>query len=308
IEWFILIFFFIGLATSLFYLSINSIITILNKGKAKSLSKLEMMYQVGFILGPLIGGVIAAMMGMVPLFLFWALIMFIGCLIVPRLNFEDKRSSVKSVRKNYLKMIKSDPLNFLLMIIIGMVFLGIAEGARDILIPLYAIDLGFDILVVGIIFMISSIITMVGIVPFGNLADRIGRKPVVLIGFFMIAISFLLLNFLNSIIFLGILTGILSLGRTSGLLGIRTFASDISGTEVRSSTLAIIELFMSTGRIVGAILPILYAEETRLICKALDVIDVRKAGSILDTALYPSPIKKFNMYSSLLTPDFILYY
>ena len=64
IEWFILIFFFIGLFASLFYLSLNSIITIVNKGKAKSLSKLEMMYQIGFIFGPIVGGTIAATMGM----------------------------------------------------------------------------------------------------------------------------------------------------------------------------------------------------------------------------------------------------
>ncbi|MEE9406344.1 MAG: MFS transporter [Candidatus Aenigmarchaeota archaeon] len=253
IEWFILVFFFIGIFASLFYFSLNSVTTIINKGRAKALSKLEMVYQLGFIFGPMMGGAVAVMMGMNSLFLIWALLMFIGCVAVLFMNLEEKRTPIKSVAKNYIKVIRADPLNFLLLVVLGVVFLGIAEGARDILIPLYAVDLGFDILMIGAIFMVSAIITMVGIVPFGHLADKIGRKPIIIIALLMMGFSFLLLEFTNSLIMLGILTGLLSLGRTAGLMGARAFASDISGAEIRTTSFALIELCLSFGRIGGAI-------------------------------------------------------
>lgn len=254
IEWFILVFFFIGLAGSLFYFSLNSVITIINKGRAKALSKLEMVYQFGFVFGPPIGGAVAAAMGMNLLFLFWAVLMFIGCISVLFLNLEEeKRTPIRSIAKNYAAVIRADPLNFLLLVILGVVFLGIAEGARDILIPLYAVDLGFDILMVGVIFMVSSIITMAGIVPFGHLADRIGRKPIIIIALLMMGFSFLLLEFLNSLVMLAILTGIFSLGRTAGLMGARAFASDITGSDIRATSFALVELCLSLGRIGGAI-------------------------------------------------------
>ncbi len=253
IEWFILVFFFIGIFASLFYFSLNSVTTIINKGRAKALSKLEMVYQLGFIFGPMMGGAVAVMMGMNSLFLIWALLMFIGCVAVLFMNLEEKRTPIKSVAKNYIKVIRADPLNFLLLVVLGVVFLGIAEGARDILIPLYAVDLGFDILMIGAIFMVSAIITMVGIVPFGHLADKIGRKPIIIIALLMMGFSFLLLEFTNSLIMLGILTGLLSLGRTAGLMGARAFASDISGADIRTTSFALIELCLSFGRIGGAI-------------------------------------------------------
>jgi ACDE family multidrug resistance protein len=253
IEWFILVFFFMGLGGSLFYFSINSVITIINKGRARALSKLEMVYQFGFIFGPLIGGAVAAAMGMNLLFLFWALLMLIGCIAVLFLNFEEKRTPIKSVARDYLAAIKADPLSFILLVILGVVFLGIAEGARDILVPLYAVDLGFDLLMIGVIFMVSSIITMAGIVPFGHLADRIGRKPIIIIALLMMGVSFLLLEFLNSLVMLAVLTGILSLGRTAGLMGARAFASDITGAEIRATSFALVELCLSLGRICGAI-------------------------------------------------------
>ncbi len=253
IEWFILVFFFIGIFASLFYFSLNSVTTIVNKGRAKALSKLEMVYQLGFIFGPMMGGAVAVLMGMNTLFLLWALLMFIGCVAVLFMNLEERRTPIKSVAKNYIKVIRADPLNFLLLVVLGVVFLGIAEGARDILIPLYAVDLGFDILMIGAIFMVSAIITMVGIVPFGHLADKIGRKPIIIIALLMMGFSFLLLEFTNSLIMLGILTGLLSLGRTAGLMGARAFASDISGAEIRTTSFALVELCLSFGRIGGAI-------------------------------------------------------
>lgn len=254
IEWFAMIFFFLGIFSSLFYLSINSIVTMVNEKKGKSLSKMEVAYQAGFIIGPFIGGAIALVYGMNLLFYMWTILMLIGAILISRSKFTETKSSVKSVAKDYLKIVKSDPLKFFLLIVIGTIFIGVIEGVRDIIIPLYAIDLGYDIFKIGAIFTISSIITMIGIMPLGNFADKAGRKKVLILSFAIIGSSLLLLQFFTEFFFIGLLVGLLSLGRTAGLMGVRAFASDISSHSSRATSLSVIELTLSIGRIAGALL------------------------------------------------------
>ncbi len=151
IEWYVSIFFILGIFSSLFYLSLNSIATITNKQKGEALSKLEVTYQAGFIIGPVLGGVAALIYGMNALFILWTVLMLAGFAVISPIDFKDSRNSFKAVAKKYFDAIKSDPVNFLFLIIVGTVFMGVSEGARDILIPLYAADIGLNILMVGMI-------------------------------------------------------------------------------------------------------------------------------------------------------------
>lgn len=253
VEWYTAIFLLLGISSGLFYLSLNAIVTLLNEKKGRTLSKMEVVYQAGFIIGPFIGGAIALNQGMNSLFLLWGTLMLAGLIGVWKLNFPDTGNSAKSIAGDYLKAIKSNSSNFILLIIFGAIFVGIAEGARDILVALHAIDLGFDIFKVGIIFTISSVITMAGIIPLGNFADKIGRKIILILSFLLIAVSFLLFLYTKDLWIIGFLTGILSLGRTAGLIGVRAIASDISGVTSRATSLAIAESALSVGRIIGAI-------------------------------------------------------
>lgn len=253
VEWYTAIFLLLGISSGLFYLSFNSIVTLLNEKKGRALSKMEVVYQAGFIVGPFIGGAVALNQGMNSLFLLWSVLMLAGLISVWKLNFPASGNSVKNVAGDYIKAIKSNCSNFVFLIIFGAIFVGIIEGARDILVPLRAVDLGFDIFKVGIIFTISSVVTMVGIIPLGNFADKIGRKIILILSFLMIAVSFLLFLYTKDLWIIGFLTGLLSLGRTAGLIGVRSIASDISSATSRATSLAIAESALSVGRIIGAI-------------------------------------------------------
>jgi len=253
IEWFTGVFLFIGIFSSLFYLSFNSIVTIVNEKKGRSLSGMEVAYQAGFIIGPFIGGLVVLNYGLNQLFFLWSALMLAAAISVLKINFSDSKNSVRNVIGEYLAVIKSDSFNFVVLIILGAIFVGIIEGARDILVPLHAVDLGFDIFKVGIIFTISSVITMIGIIPLGNFADKIGRKILFILSFLMIAVSFFLFLYTKDLWIIGILTGIISLGRTAGLTGVRAIASDISSPTTRATSLAIVESALSFGRIIGAV-------------------------------------------------------
>ncbi len=252
-EWFTGVFLFIGIFSSFFYLSFNSIVTIVNEKKGRSLSGMEVAYQAGFIIGPFIGGAVVLNYGLNQLFFLWSALMLAAAISVLKINFSDSKNSVRNVIGEYLAVIKLDSFNFVVLIILGAIFVGIVEGARDILVPLHAVDLGFDIFKVGIIFTISSVITMIGIIPLGNFADKIGRKILFILSFLMIAVSFFLFLYTKDLWVIGILTGIISLGRTAGLTGVRAIASDISSPTTRATSLAIVESALSFGRIIGAV-------------------------------------------------------
>ena len=279
IEWYIIIFFFIGVFSNLFYISIISIATMINKRKARSISRLEISYQTGLVFGPLIGGVTIASIGMASLMLFWSFLMFVSFAAATLIRIEDSRSPLRHIAKNYMRTISSNP-SAIVIITIGMVFIGIVEGARDILIPLYALGAGLDLMSVGIIFGVSAIITAIFITLFGHLADRIGRVPVLLISFAMIAFSFFFLGFLNSLLWLSVLTGIMSLGRTSGYTSARAMASDISDIDVRSTSISIVDFSFSLGRVAGAVLGGLFMD-LLMIGPTLEIFFWASAGMVV---------------------------
>ena len=252
---FVLIFFAIGLVSNLLHISLNAICTILSEKKAEALSKLEISYQIGFIAGPMLGGFIALLLGMPVNFVIWALISLTGLVSVQFIKETEpiQKVTVKSTLKNVGQAIRNNFLGFLVFFIVGGFFIGFIEGTRDILIPLYAHDLGYSLLQIGLIFTISSIITALGLLPFGKLSDKAGRGFALLSGIGLIIVSYLLLGFTTAFLGIALLTGILSLGRTVGLTTTRAFASDITTKESRATGISLFEITFSLGRVVGPV-------------------------------------------------------
>jgi len=255
IPLFALIFFAIGLMASLFYASLNAMASLLFEKKGEGFSKLEISYQLGFVIAPLIGGIIAASIGMPVVFVLWTLLSAIGLLVsisLPKQVIE--KVTVKKTLGTLFSTVKANIWSFVTFALVGSFFVGLIEGARDLLVALYSVDLGFGILEIGLIFAISPIITIIGIGPMGRIADRVGRGFSILIGLVLIALSFILLPFANSVLFLGVLTGLLSLGRTAGLVSTRAFAADSIPKRVRGTGLGLFEMVFSAGKVAGPLL------------------------------------------------------
>jgi len=255
ISFFVIAFFAIGLIASLFYAGLNAIASILFEKKGDGFSKLEMSYQVGFVLAPLIGGAIAASIGMPVVFILATIVSAIGLMLSVFLpKEENEKITVKKTLGSIFNIVKENVWGFVTFALVGSFFIGLIEGARDLLIALYSVDLGLGIWEIGLIFAISPLITIIGINPIGKISDRIGRGFSILIGLGLIILSFILLPFANSVIFLGVLTGLLSLGRTAGLVSTRAFAADLIPTRVRATGLSFFEIIFSAGKVVGPLL------------------------------------------------------
>ncbi|MCD6414203.1 MAG: MFS transporter [Candidatus Diapherotrites archaeon] len=266
IELYAIAFFLIGLVASLFYLSLGALASIIFKKKAEAFSKLEAAYQLGFIAGPFVGGALAVYMGSFELSLFgthlhlttpliflaWVIICLIGFFVslsVPVTTV--KRATVRGTIKDLSTVFRKNFIGFSLFFVVGSFTIGFVEGARDILVPLRAVDLGMGVLDVGVIFSVSAVITMIGVIPGSSISDRFGRGMGLVLGFSLVAVAFALMVSATSLVALAVLTGLLSLGRSIALATNRAFASDIIHEKFRATGLSAVDALFLFGRVVG---------------------------------------------------------
>lgn len=249
---FSLIFFGIGAALATVYFSIDAIATE-SRNKVEELSKLEMAYQIGFIAGPIIGGLIVAIHSFEAAVIFWIGSMVLSFIISLSLHSQKKiHEHHKSATFSDVKKIFSkDSLFILTFLALSGIFNGFIEGARDIAIPLHAINLGMGAVEVGAIYTISAFITVIFIVPLGKIISRIGNKIGIFIGVLLVLVSLVLFLKFNSFIALALLTGLLSLGRNIGYIGTRAFAAESMPLTWRATAFSIQQLFFSTGLVIG---------------------------------------------------------
>lgn len=254
-------FFLIGISTTLYYLSVNSLAISVGRRPGEGISRLESAYQIGFIIGPIIGGFIAYSLNMRIVFVLWSALTFVGTLIAYSL-FKMRTSRIQQSEPHSkrnplsetLRVIKLYPLTFVMFFVIGGSLIGILEGARDLLVPLYANQKGIDIAGVGAIFAISALITAILIVPLGKFSDKYGRGWGLLVGYAIVSLPFLMLPWTGSLLTIALLTGILSTGRTTSLVNTRALCGDMIEERYRVTGLAFFEIAFLIGRATGVLL------------------------------------------------------
>ena len=236
-----LLFFYSGIATILTYvlfsisknfviialISIASIIAvniritsfgiiIKDKSKRKNLSANEgvlyTLYDIGWFVGPLIAGYVAAKFGFSFVFLLSALILFIAMSIFSYFHIRDK---------NIKKHIDANPLkNFFDFFrdkkrIIAY-FLGGGVNFWWILIylfiPLYIFDQGLGIKTISIFLVIVTIPNLLFTYKFSSIAGKVGFKKMFIIGYSILAISALICFFISDIYFMMLILTFATLG------------------------------------------------------------------------------------------------
>lgn len=128
-------------------------------------------------------------------------------------------------------------------------------GVRVALVPLYIVQvLGRDESLAGIVFGVYAAANVVTLLPSGRLADRIGRKPLVLTGLVLTAAGAIWMGYTGSITEL-IVASVLA-GMGSGILGPpkQATVADVVGAKGRGGpVLATFQMSADVGAIVGPI-------------------------------------------------------
>ena len=120
--------------------------------------------------------------------------------------------------------------------------------------PIYASSIGADIIQIGYLYSIFSIISIVIRPMVGNLIDRRGRKKGILIGTVLYTITNIFFIFAKDFKFLLIGRIIQSLGASFLWISVDTFISDISDKTNRGENFGLLEQIMAKGQWIGSII------------------------------------------------------
>ncbi|MGH2557312.1 MAG: MFS transporter [Actinomycetota bacterium] len=141
---------------------------------------------------------------------------------------------------------------FVTVVFLNMAFFWVVAGAYDTLIPLFAREgLGVSPAGVGALFGIIVAGEFLVLYPAGSLADRIGRKPVLLVSLTGVAVMMAFLGWASSPVVLGVL--LLVAGLTSGATASTPSAmlSDVVPESGSGTAVGVFRFFGDVGFVLG---------------------------------------------------------
>lgn len=255
VIFFAFMFFLIGLLGNFYYPSINAVVTIFfSHKKTEYLFKLETMYQLGMVLGPIIGGVITFRYGIDKAFYTWAILAFLGLILSGFLfkkesSFNPKTKIKKINIKEFLSQLGEKKFEFIIFLIMGSFLTGLFEAVFSLALPLYATKIGFNISKVGWIMGLGSLVSIFGLLFLGKRLK--GKKISLILTTFLVGLSCVFLIFINSLIGIVFLLGIFTLGRAGGLNITRSFISEILNENLRATGMSISDFAQYLGKFIG---------------------------------------------------------
>lgn len=222
--------------------------------RGRALSTMGGVQRIGMFIGPFLGAGAVALLGFDGAYL----VNMIAALLAGALLFffKDPHAGVSPVRPRLpldLRGIGRRHTSIFLTGGIGVLILGGLRSSREIILPLWAEFLGFDAVVVGIIFGISSAIDMTLFYPAGSISDRLGRKAVAVPCMTLLALGLMLVPLTRDFWPLVAVGGLIGIGNGLGSGIVMTLGAEFSPDRERASFLGIWHLLGHLGATGGPI-------------------------------------------------------
>lgn len=232
------------------------------RGRAVALRETSM--RVGLLTGPIIGGVIAGALGLRYVFLFIAATKVV-VIIVTVLLVRESRQKRDGDRATWVSKTTTSPRDLGMFrtksfvalatatLTLGLVVAG--TGVFRTLFPVQAeLAAGLNSVEIGNLIAIAGFFALVGAVPFGILADRLGRKPLIIAGMIMTALAVWLMAGTTTFLLALAAVVVLGMAEAVGTGTVQVYAIDLAPDDRRGSFLGVWALFQNLGQIIGPLL------------------------------------------------------
>jgi MFS family permease len=117
--------------------------------------------------------------------------------------------------------------------------IGLPSGYAQVILPIYFKLIGISAILVGVLTTVSLLATSILLVPFGILSDRYGRRPFLILGGFLIAISWAIMTFTTDFVYIAISRAISGIGNALTSAPFNAALADVSSDEDRTRAFSI---------------------------------------------------------------------
>ena len=232
--------------------------------RSKALGLYEMMWFLGMVVGPGLGGVFAGVFSIAVPFFVCGILAFLSMILVAFTVQEtaktitvstSRKNSKMSSQNNSIKGIKQltpYPIVFF-GLCIAQYIIAFSNSLIQPILSVYANEvLGISEVGVGMLFTVMGVVTLFITLPMGTVADKTGRKPTLIFGKIMDATSAFLIIFSGSFWPLLLVMMMRGFGRAAINPSITAMFSTIVTTSKRGRCMGIFSTFQNVGLVVGA--------------------------------------------------------
>lgn len=220
------------------------------ENRAGNFGFLRMMDNLGGVCGVLFSIVFFSSLGYNKLFLIAAIPSLIGSFLIWKLIKEKSYDTVKLFKGITLRNLQSRDLS--LYIALSVIF-ALSTFSYSFLL-LYAKELGFAVTTIPALYLVYTLTASIFSIPFGKLADKINRKPVLMLSFvlwLLVCVSFIYFHSIAAVIVGFILYG-LHLGALEPVQ--RALVSELATPELRASSLGTFQMFTGLAALPSSII------------------------------------------------------
>lgn len=213
---------------------------------------------VGAMGGPGLGGILASQFGLNSPFYFAAALAFLCALLIfrihaPKIVLSEKKPSMFSMFQSW-KRNASQNKSLYAVTVRGTV-MGVVQGLWNLGLLLYWDDnLNLDAAQIGVALSVGMFAMMLGTIPAGALADRIGRRPNMIVGgiimVFGLSLNLVATEFWQVVL----IVAISDIGGSISNPAVGAMLADIMLEEERGRVVGAYHMFQGTGNIVGFIM------------------------------------------------------
>jgi len=211
-----------------------------------------------YLLGPLLGGFV---LFYADFRLAWVavgalgLVAFLPAMALSRAtqstaSAQERSSTGEFVRQHLLQAFKN-PVLLALGVVEAALYLGLR--ANKAFLPLYAVSVGINPAQIGVIFGIQVAATLLAQPIGGYLSDRMGRKPLILVGLVLVGGGLPLMVMAHDLPVLALLGVVLGLGEAATMPSIITLGTELSDKGNYGSTLGMLDAMDNVGKALGPI-------------------------------------------------------